>query len=106
MGQGYAIGFPIVAGAVLWQTAEKITRRKPYFRPTLVWSTMPLVIALPLVLMGLWPTGGIKPMERVVVLGVASVFVALALLVRQVCLKLARWRDRRILVGQRGSSAG
>lgn len=40
MGQGWAIGLPVLGAVVLWDTASKITRQGPYFRAGLLWSVI------------------------------------------------------------------
>ena len=47
LGQGWAVGFPILFTALLWETAAQLTRKKPYFRGTIVWPVIFLVIAVP-----------------------------------------------------------
>ncbi len=52
MGQGWAVGFPLLFGAVLWETASKITRHKPYFRARIVWTVVPLLFGPPIAFVG------------------------------------------------------
>ncbi len=103
MGQGYAIGFPIVIGAVLWQTAEKLTRRKPYFRAALFWFVLPLVVAVPLAVVALWPSGPETRLteERRLLQGlVAGGLAVLGFGLRYVCLRLDRWKTERVARAQ------
>ena len=99
LGQGWAIGFPLLVGAILWETASKITRIKPYLNATLVWSTLPLVLGLPFAVAALWPAevpwGG-----RAVALVGCGFFVSVSLGVRWLGRRLTRWRTERILRGQ------
>ena len=99
MGQGYAIGFPIVIGAVLWETTGKLTRRKPYFRATLFWTAIPLVIALPAVLGMLYP-GDAPAIGRAIMAAIALVLISFALLARWIGMRLEHWKEARIRNGQ------
>lgn len=99
MGQGYAIGFPLLVGAILWETASKITRTKPYFNATLVWSGLPLVLGLPFALAALWPAE--VPHEgRAIGAAGFLLFAVLAYAVRRIGRPLERWKTERILRGQ------
>lgn len=104
-GQGYAIGFPIVLGAILWETVGKLTRRKPYFRATLFWMAIPLVLALPAVFGVLYP-GDAPAVGRAILAAIALVLISLAFLARSIGRRLERWKEDRIRGGQvlRGES--
>jgi len=101
MGQGYAVGFPIATGVLLWTTVEKITHRRPYARIGLVWAALPLILAVPALLAGLGTIAFQAPAPaRAVCLGIAVALVAVSFGVRRLCALLGRLRDERILRGQ------
>ena len=101
MGQGWAVGFPIVVGLVLWETASKITRRSPTFRALLVWRVVLGVLGV-----GAWVLGtdlGLHDLRGVLWLLLGPCLLGAALALGPLARALARWRDRRILAGQRTS---
>ncbi|HED65578.1 MAG TPA: hypothetical protein ENJ09_08485 [Planctomycetes bacterium] len=99
--QGYLIAAPIAIGAALWKTSEMCTRRCTYFRPSVFWGAIPIVVALPLVLACLWPTSGPSTRSRMWAGGIALVLIAFGVAVRRACVLLEAWKRRRILEGQR-----
>ena len=99
-GQGYAIGGVIVIGAVLWETAAKITRRKLYFRATLFWNAVPAVIALPLVVGTLWPSREVPMTGRAIVAAIALVLFSFSLAAHRIGGRIERWKSERIRRGQ------
>ena len=102
-GQGWVLAFPILAGTVLWQTAEKITRWRPYFRAGLFWALVPAaigVLMLSITALAAWASG--PPPWRFGA-GLAAAFAALGLWSAGIWLlgrRLDRWRSRRIARGQ------
>lgn len=104
LAQGYAVGFPIVIGWVLWETAGKITQKKPYFRATLFWMALPGIVALPFVLATVWP-GDMTAKERLISILVATVIGSLALIPYLVGKSTVRWQEKRILAGQEDAQA-
>ena len=96
-GQGWAVGFPILIGVILWETAEKITRRKPYFRAAIVWRVVFVILGGPIVLLGVATEPGLA---RVVVFAVGGALLFVALTAGAWSKRLAAWRDRRIRAGQ------
>jgi ribosomal protein L40E len=97
MGQGWAIGFPVLIVVILWDTASKITRYKPYFRATIVWRIIAAVFAVLAALLSIGQPVG----EQLSLYGMAAVPLGIALFLGRIGRALARWRDRRILAGQR-----
>ena len=53
MGQGWAIGLPILVAVVLWDTASKLTRQGPYFRAGLLWSVIGWIVGPFILFVGL-----------------------------------------------------
>ena len=100
-GQGVAIGFPILAGAVLWWTVEKLTRYHPYFRAGLFWGLLGIVCALPFVSVAVWPAGDPALGPRGLALGAGALLVGFGLGVIRSGAALVRWRDRYVAERQR-----
>ena len=98
MGQGWAVGFPILFGALLWETASKITRWKPYLRAGLVWGIMSGVVAAPFLMIGFG--ADIRVSERAVFLGVGFVLGLIAVGLPRVSRGLHAWRLKRICAAQ------
>ena len=108
-GQGWILGFPIVAGAVLWQTVEKITRWKPYFRATTFWTLVPLALGglvLAVALVDLTGRHSVDSTALLAVAGALALALLLSLAARRTCRALGRWRDRRIAWGAGGEPDG
>ncbi len=105
MGQGFAIGAFIAVGAVLWETASKLTRHKPYFRARLFWTALILVLGSPFFLGGVWPNTDAGWVGRAAILSVAAVFALGAWSVYRLGARLERWKLTHIANGQRRASA-
>jgi len=113
LGQGWAVGFPILMGVVLWDTASAITRRTSDFRVTLVWRVIcallapwPLLLAIDLV-----PWG--RPSELHLGAVVFAVLLLVGLLLAAGALGLGalgrasdRWREQRVRRAQERFAVG
>lgn len=97
MGHGIAVGFPILLGVVLWDTASKITRRQPYFRATIVWSVVIAVLGVLPTLVGVFASD-LPPMARTVILTVGLGFFGIAAAIPLLGRAYGRWQVRRILI--------
>jgi hypothetical protein len=103
LGQGWAVGFPILLGVILWDTASAITRRSSDYRASVVWRVVcallapwPLLLAIDL---NPWARHtesrvGVPVFAAVLLLGLALAAGALGLgaLGRAV----PRWREARV----------
>ena len=105
MGQGWAVGFPILFGYVLWETASKITRRKPYFRAAIVWTILLLIFGLPVLAVGVaLCIAGKGPLwGGILVAGIGFAMTVLGVFCWWIGAALERWKTERIL---RGGEAG
>ena len=98
-GRIFELAIPIMITVLLWETANKITQRRPHFRAGLFWTAVPLVIGVPLCLAVLLAE---EPWsDRGAMGGVAVGLVAFGLAVRWLEKRAERWRDERVLRGQR-----
>ena len=112
MGQGWAIGFPILLGVILWDTASAITRKTSDYRATVVWRIVCAVLApWPFLLLidivrfrgrSDYPIG---PGLAAVVLLVGLIFLAGALGLGQLGRSIERWRIRHIRAAQLATHA-
>jgi len=104
-GQGWAVGFPILVGVLLWETASKITGRKPYFRATIVWRILLAIPVVPMLL--LVHDLRAKPVIAAVLLVLSAGSILGVVFLGRIGRSLERWRDHRVLKGQRsGRQAG
>jgi hypothetical protein len=99
-GHGFAVGFPILLGVVLWDTAGKITRQLPYFRATIVWA---VILAFVGVLAAMSGTFGknIAPLPRLLALTFGYALIGLAIARPFFGRAYGRWQVRRILARTR-----
>ncbi|MEQ1894602.1 MAG: hypothetical protein ABL998_18835 [Planctomycetota bacterium] len=108
MGQGWAIGFPILLGVVLWDTASAITRKRSDLRATIVWRIVCAVLApWPLLLaIDLRPGRMLKsdfpvsPALWALLLLLGLAFLAGALGLGRLGRFLQHWRERHVLAAQ------
>ena len=113
LGQGWAIGFPILLGVILWDTASTITRKTSDFRATIVWRIVCAVLApWPLLLaVDLRPGRMLKSDLPVpLVLWLALLMLGLLLLAGALGLgrlgrALQRWRAHHVLSAQQAAGA-
>lgn len=99
MGQGWAIGFPIALGTILWQTASKLTRRSPYFRGIWFWTALPLIVAAAFAFLAI-ALGSSYEEERAGFGMTAAVLVVLALAAAWIGDRFERWKHDRIARAQ------
>ncbi len=95
LGQGWAVGFPILFGVLLWETASKITRWKPYLRVGLVWSILAAAPGIGLLLVAMLPE--LSPLARAVLAATSLPWFGVAFGIWRLEAACARWRARRIL---------
>lgn len=111
MGQGWAIGFPILLGVILWDTASAITRKTSDYRATVVWRIVCAVLApWPFLFMleGLQQAGRrsdfhVTPALWALVLLVGLAFLAGALGLGRLGRFLQRWREHHVRAAQLAS---
>lgn len=94
-GQGWAIGAPMLMGAALWETASKLTRKKPYSRAEFFWTWFFLAPVLLLFLFVLMAKGW--EAFFILVLGLPAYLAAY--LVRRAAMSFERFRVERITSG-------
>lgn len=112
LGQGWAIGFPILLGVVLWDTASAITRKSSDFRATIVWRIVCAVLApWPLLLaVDLRPGRMLKsdvpvsPILWALLLLLGLFFLAGALGLGRLGRALQHWRERHVVAAQMGAN--
>lgn len=100
LGQGWAVGLPILLAAALWETASKITRHVPYFRARIVWASVVALPSLPFLYGAVFAPGS-STAKRPSLAAVGAVLLAAAWGVVLTARAFDRWRERRILSGQR-----
>ena len=112
MGQGWAIGFPLLLGVILWDTASAITRKSSDFRATIVWRIVCAVLApWPLLLaVDLRPGRMLKsdvpvsPILWALLLLLGLFFLAGALGLGRLGRALQHWRERHVVAAQMGAN--
>jgi len=108
MGQGWAIGFPILLGVILWDTASGITRKTTDHRATIVWRIVCAVLTpwpFLLALDGLQQAGRgsdlpMTPVLWALVLLLGLAFLAGALGLGRLGRFLQRWREHHVRAAQ------
>lgn len=106
LGQGWAVGFPILIGVVLWDTASAITRRRSDFRATIVWRIVCAVLApWPLLFAADPRLRATHPAVFAVRLIVGLLLLAGALGLGSLGRALLRWRERHVLAAQLAAAA-
>ena len=105
LGQGWAVGFPIALGVILWDTASAITRRKSDYRATIVWRVVCVVLAPWPLFLAFALFSWASDFHGSPVLGVVALLLGLVLLAGAIGLghlgrALTRWREERVRAAQ------
>lgn len=98
-GQGWAIGMPILFGIVLWESASKVTRRKPYFNAGLFWGGVVAVVVVPFLAVQA-VIGALDLTQLAVGLGMLLLCAGLGWGVTRLARRIERWRESYVALHQ------
>ncbi len=110
MGQGWAAGFPILVGWILWETAGLLTRRKAVLDMGLLWPAIFLCIGIgpPLFFLTLEVSVEAPGIGQTVAAGLlwALPWIVPAWLIRRLGQRFVRFREERVVARGGGIPAG